>query len=80
VSCEPEIRIHTRCSGDETLVIACDGIWDVNTNAKCIERLDAAMGKTGGLNGKALEVVLDECLRADSLDNMSILAIDMRQD
>ena len=78
VSCDPEIRIHTRCAGDETLVLACDGIWDVMSNTKCIERVHNAMGKEGKLTGKALEIVLDECLGLDSMDNMSIVAVDLR--
>ena len=79
VSCEPEIMFHTRTREDGLLLLACDGIWDVLDNQKAVDCLETAVKKTGGLNGAAVEIVLDTCLRLESTDNMSLVALDLSQ-
>jgi serine/threonine protein phosphatase PrpC len=37
VSCEPDIRVHERTPGDDLLILACDGLWDVFTSMAGIE-------------------------------------------
>lgn len=32
VTCVPEVHVRERQPGDELLVLACDGVWDVLTN------------------------------------------------
>ena len=48
VSPIPDVTIHTRnLDRDEYVVVACDGIWDVLTNQRCIEELDDIMYTEG---------------------------------
>jgi serine/threonine protein phosphatase PrpC len=37
VTAYPEIKTETIAVGDEFLVIACDGIWDVLTSQQCVD-------------------------------------------
>ena len=39
VSCEPEFVVHERCSEDEVLLLACDGLWDVMSNEEAISKI-----------------------------------------
>ena len=61
------------CWGRE-LVLACDGIWDVMSNTKCIERVTMSAGKEEthwqGARDRA-----GRMLGLDSMDNMSIVAL-----
>jgi len=75
VSCEPDVKVHKRVEGDEMLIIACDGIWDVMGNQTCSDFIESSLMKSEGDFGKAMEMTLDECLRLESTDNMSILAV-----
>lgn len=37
VSCEPDVRVHTRTLQDDILLLACDGLWDVFSNSQAVE-------------------------------------------
>lgn len=57
----------------QLLVLACDGIWDVMSNAEVAEFLHARpMASTDDLK-KAAEALLEECLTRGSRDNMSVV-------
>lgn len=79
VSPEPEIFIRKRKEGDEFILIACDGVFDVLSNEDACFHVRQAIerGTKGEPELKTInEGLLDECLRKQSRDNMSsILAV-----
>lgn len=83
VSAEPELRVQPRSAGDQFLVLACDGIWDVMSNDQVAEylvaRARARHAEGAPLNGPWLETLcddlIDECLRLGSRDNMSCVIV-----
>lgn len=75
VSPAPEIFIEARCpEGDEFLVIACDGIWDVMTNEDVCQFIHHQLTLTDDITKVAASVV-DYCLFKGSRDNMSIVLV-----
>lgn len=76
VSPIPDILLQTRNrEQDEFVIVACDGIWDVRSNAECVEEV-ATMFDEGESNvGLVCEELLDTCLRLGSKDNMTALVI-----
>lgn len=39
VICIPDVSIHTRCEGDQLVILACDGVWDVMENHEGVNYL-----------------------------------------
>jgi len=75
VSPEPEFYIKEReADGDEFLVLACDGVWDVMTNEDVVNFVSHRMRISDDLEHIANEVI-DTCLHKGSRDNMSIIII-----
>jgi len=75
VSAEPDCRTHTRLRADQVLILACDGIWDVMSNADAAD-LARALGQEGEKDlGLICEELLDQCLAKGSRDNMSVVAV-----
>mmetsp|Transcript_14970 Transcript_14970/g.16939 ORF Transcript_14970/g.16939 Transcript_14970/m.16939 type:complete len:328 (-) Transcript_14970:129-1112(-) len=72
----PDCTILDRNAQDEFIVLACDGIWDVMSNLECTRYILTAL-KMGLSLQQACEMVLDECLRKSSGDNMSIMIISL---
>ena len=80
VTAYPEIKECKLEPGDEFLVIACDGIWDVLTSQQCVDyvrvRLDADVQLS-----KICEELADECMAPDTkgsgigCDNMSVVIV-----
>ena len=82
----PEITVRNREGNDVMLLLACDGIWDVVSNdeaAKIVHRV-ATEGKlkesgSGEKKSKALAIACDmlllECLKRDSRDNMTAMIV-----
>ena len=80
VTAYPEIKECKLEAGDEFLVIACDGIWDVLTSQQCVDyvrvRLDADVQLS-----KICEELADECMAPDTkgsgigCDNMSVVIV-----
>lgn len=67
MSCDPEFVIHERCPGDEALLLACDGLWDVLDNSEAIAgiRRNFSQGKT--LMTDVAENMLDVSLSRGAL-------------
>lgn len=75
VSIEPEMKTVARSSGDEFLIFACDGIWDVMSNQQACDFIRNKI--TSGVSdvGKLCELLIDECLELGSKDNMSVVLV-----
>ncbi|CAI5703544.1 unnamed protein product [Peronospora effusa] len=75
VSAEPDIEVHKIDKTEEFLVLACDGIWDVMSNDEICAYIRQLMNK-GETDLKLIaEEILDNCLRAGSRDNMSVVIV-----
>lgn len=75
VSPEPEIFVRDRDDEeDEFLVLACDGIWDVMTNADLCAYIHSRLMVTDNLQ-EVTSQVIDTCLYKGSRDNMSIVLV-----
>lgn len=76
VSPIPDIIVQSRhANDDEFIIIACDGIWDVQTNPDCIKMVSEIFGEGEKDIGLVCEEVLDVCLGKGSKDNMTALII-----
>mmetsp|Transcript_90553 Transcript_90553/g.286922 ORF Transcript_90553/g.286922 Transcript_90553/m.286922 type:complete len:366 (-) Transcript_90553:138-1235(-) len=68
VCCTPEVQTFRREAGDEFLIVACDGIWDVLSSQEAVdfvhgrlsERLRAGLPLSG-----LMEEMLDRCVSPD---------------
>ena len=70
----PDVSILDRSDQDQFVILACDGVWDVMSNLECTRYVLTALKKGVSL-ANACEMVLDECLRKSSGDNMSIMIV-----
>jgi len=80
VSAEPEIRIVPVSPGkDQYLLLACDGVWDVMSNADAGAWLLLAAQQGGCAQPVELSGgLIDECLARGSRDNMSAVTVQFR--
>jgi len=75
VSPEPEVsEMERHREGDQFLVLACDGVWDVMSNEELAEYIHSRMRLTSDLSEICNQVV-DTCLYKGSRDNMSIIIL-----
>lgn len=74
VSPEPEIFVQERNPGDEFLVLACDGIWDVMTNEELCDFVRNRLQISNSMEHICNQVI-DTCLYKGSRDNMSIVVV-----
>lgn len=74
VSPEPEIFVQERNQGDEFLVLACDGIWDVMTNDELCDFVRNRLQISNSMEHICNQVI-DTCLYKGSRDNMSIVVV-----
>jgi len=75
VTCVPDVRTTPRSSGDEVLVLACDGIWDVMSNQDCCDCVRQIYQEGETDSGLVCEELLDTCLTKGSRDNMSVVMV-----
>ncbi|KAL9187295.1 hypothetical protein ACHAXT_001398 [Thalassiosira profunda] len=76
VSPVPDIIVQNRDpKEDEFIVIACDGIWDVQTNQECVRMVVDIFGEGESDLGLVCEEILDLCLIKGSKDNMTAAVI-----
>lgn len=72
VSPLPDIIVQNRDpKEDEFIIIACDGIWDVQTNQECVRMVADIFAEGESDMGLACEEILDLCLIKGSKDNMT---------
>ena len=76
VSPYPEVFVHPRNSeGDQFLIVACDGIWDVMKNSYCRDEVDTLMAEGESNMALIAEEILDHCLKKGSRDNMTLIIV-----
>jgi serine/threonine protein phosphatase PrpC len=76
VSPIPDIIVQNRDrSEDEFIIIACDGIWDVQTNQECVNMVADIFNEGEDNLGLVCEEILDLCLIKGSKDNMTAAVI-----
>lgn len=75
VSPVPDIKIHLRSSKDRYLILACDGIWDVMTNAEAVDFVHSRVSRGVVDANEIATSLLDHCLKKGSRDNMSVIII-----
>lgn len=70
---EPEFVVYPRKQDlDEFIVLACDGVWDVATNAECGQFIQGMMDDGQTDLGTICEDAMDICLKKNSRDNMTL--------
>ncbi|KAH9250907.1 hypothetical protein BASA81_011295 [Batrachochytrium salamandrivorans] len=82
VTCEPDVRVFDLEPGDEFLILACDGIWDVVSNEECVEFVREGL-EAGDQNiSELLCALLDKCLAPSAFglgtDNMTCLVVELK--
>jgi serine/threonine protein phosphatase PrpC len=85
VSCAPDVNICKRQRGDEFLVVACDGIWDVLSSQAVVDlvRQDLAAIRRGHIKpADVISKILDRCVSPDpsktfgkGCDNMTMILV-----
>ena len=69
---QPEFVIYPRdTQRDEFVILACDGIWDVETNEECAKFASGLLEEGETDLGLICEEALDTCLDKNSRDNMT---------
>lgn len=74
VSALPETETVARTDKDDFIVLACDGIWDVMSNAAVVKFVHNRL-KRRDSPGDICERLIRRCLELGSRDNMSVLLV-----
>jgi len=77
VIAKPDIKIHTRQSEDEFLLLCCDGIWDVMDNETSGQFMREQLACLQDSEQTCCSNLLDTCLEKGSHDNMSAVVVIM---
>jgi len=64
-------------AGDEFIILACDGIWDVASNVECSNYVQSMLSHGIADLGYICEDALDLCLGRNSRDNMTMMIVSM---
>mmetsp|Transcript_22003 Transcript_22003/g.63440 ORF Transcript_22003/g.63440 Transcript_22003/m.63440 type:complete len:393 (+) Transcript_22003:87-1265(+) len=84
VCCTPDVRTFKRQPGDEFMVIACDGVWDVVSSQQAVDYVRPRLGSLldGSRPAAVAEGMLDCCLSPDldrtlglGGDNMTMMVV-----
>lgn len=81
-----DVKVYTRVlAKDLYLVLACDGIWDVMQNHEVVDFVQEQVEIKSGTSPDSLlpdvaDVLINECLRRESRDNMSAIVISLQAD
>lgn len=76
ITVEPDILVYPRdLKGDEFIVLACDGIFDVATNGDCSEFVQCLLAEGETNLANICEEALETCLDRNSRDNMTFILV-----
>lgn len=85
VSAEPEIKSWKLQDGDDFLILASDGVWDVLSSQAAVDIVRQCMSETaGGMSGgggdvkEAARRLTNAAYSYHSMDNITSLVIDLR--
>jgi serine/threonine protein phosphatase PrpC len=76
VIAEPEIQEHRLSLGDDFLVLASDGLWDVLAVQECADLVQRHFQR--GTPQSCAEMLTERALRKGSMDNITALVVDLR--
>jgi serine/threonine protein phosphatase PrpC len=82
VTCYPEIAVHIRDKEmDKFVVLACDGVWDVMSNAEAISYLVTIVPATASENTAESMAysLIDLALNLNSTDNLSAIVVRLNE-
>lgn len=85
VTALPEVRSATLGGGDEFMVLACDGIWDVMTSQQCVDFVRQRLAAGMPPSDVCCELC-DACCAEDTggsglgCDNMSVILVVFKED
>lgn len=74
VICEPEIVSKKIVNGDQFLILACDGVWDVLSNQEAVDIVRNQLTQSDDLTAAA-DALVQAAYKAGSTDNISALVI-----
>jgi protein phosphatase 1G len=69
VTCDPDVMVIDLEEGDEFMILACDGIWDVVTNEEAVSFIREGL-RTEQKISTVVSNLLDHCLAANATGNM----------
>eukprot|EP00285_Hemiselmis_virescens_P009965 CAMPEP_0173399936 /NCGR_PEP_ID=MMETSP1356-20130122/46397_1 /TAXON_ID=77927 ORGANISM="Hemiselmis virescens, Strain PCC157" /NCGR_SAMPLE_ID=MMETSP1356 /ASSEMBLY_ACC=CAM_ASM_000847 /LENGTH=400 /DNA_ID=CAMNT_0014359753 /DNA_START=238 /DNA_END=1437 /DNA_ORIENTATION=+ len=73
ITCEPEMTHHEIQPGDEYVILASDGLWDVISNQQAAE-----LACKCGSPSVAAKTLIDEALKKGANDNITVAVVDLR--
>lgn len=79
VICEPEVVSRKIEEGDQFLILACDGLWDMLTNQEAVDIVRHALTKSNDLTAAA-NALVQKAYKAGSTDNISALIVELKAD
>ena len=72
----PDLTVYPRNHlGDEFIVLACDGVWDVASNKECSEFIQSMLSHGETDLAVVCEEAIDTCLERNSRDNITLLMV-----
>lgn len=72
----PDVTVYPRNHlGDEFVVLACDGVWDIASNQECSEFIQSLLNSGVADLANVCEESLDTCLERNSRDNLTLLIV-----
>eukprot|EP01006_Ploeotia_vitrea_P047632 TRINITY_DN67145_c1_g1_i1.p1 TRINITY_DN67145_c1_g1~~TRINITY_DN67145_c1_g1_i1.p1 ORF type:complete len:284 (+),score=14.88 TRINITY_DN67145_c1_g1_i1:170-1021(+) len=79
ISNKPDITEFTLDDETSFMILACDGLWDVVTNAEAVECVQKVLEDAGNRSEETLKlaakILTDLAINKDSLDNVSVLVV-----
>src|SRR3546814_1303530 len=75
VVCTPDVVVHARNPEDEFILVASDGLWNVLSEAEACATVRRKLREMNGNAKLVAEFLIDQCLRRDSRDNISVAFI-----
>jgi protein phosphatase 2C len=93
VTAEPEVTVTEREEGDECLILASDGLWDVVTNEMACEVVRTCLGSNEPVRGEEEDIARASdkacsdaallltklALARRSSDNVSVVVVNLRR-